>query len=109
MAGYSLGMRLAVAVVFLLFLGLMTPLPAEAAGCKTACGYEQPPNCLGCTFMALSHIMCLRLQCNFCQEEYCWVGVPAADDQLAQSEPAPAAALPTRSKILLVKVLSPRT
>lgn len=101
------GSRLAVAFLVLSIFGVFSPQPAIAAGCHTACGNEQPPNCLGCTFMGLSYIMCLRLQCNFCQEDYCWVGLPTANDQLAGSEAAPAKT--PQSKVLRVEFLAPRT
>ncbi|HEX3129366.1 MAG TPA: hypothetical protein VH394_18670 [Thermoanaerobaculia bacterium] len=104
----NLRRRIAVAVLLLAAYGFWAPQPATAAGCHTGCGNEQPPNCLGCTFLAFSQIMCLRLACNFCQEDYCWTGLPAGGDQMTASGPAAAPKTP-ESKVLRVEVLSPRT
>lgn len=100
--------RLAVAVLLLAACGVFAPQPVAAAGCHTGCGNEQPPNCLGCTYLAFSQIMCLRLACNFCQEEYCWTGLPPTVDQVAGSESSAASRAP-ESKVLRVELLTPRT
>lgn len=108
MAYSDLRRKVVVAVLLLAVYGFWAPRPAAAAGCHTGCGNEQPPNCLGCTFLAFSQIMCLRLACNFCQEDYCWTGLPSGRDQVAGSEPAAPPRTPV-GKVLRVEVLTPRT
>jgi hypothetical protein len=108
MARSNLLRRVVVAVLISAASVICAPQPVAAAGCHTGCGNEQPPNCLGCTYLAFSQIMCLRLACNFCQEEYCWTGLPPTGDQMAGSEPSAPPRLPG-SKVLRVEVLTPRT
>jgi len=102
----SLGKRVIVAVIVLLAaLGL--PQTMSAAGCRSVCSAVQPPGCLDCGFTAFRSVYCLRLGCDFCEEDYCTVEAFCPGPKIADEKRVDSTA--HKPRVLRVETLSPRS
>lgn len=112
------GRRLGLVVVVL--LGLVS-FSDRAEACGTACELTTAPDCLGCRYTFFTRTICIRINCNLCEEDFCWVGMTSSGERLALETPqdgnactAPASERldfqePIGPKILKVDVLNARS
>jgi hypothetical protein len=93
--------------LFLIMAGLLAPQASFGAGCHSVCAANQPPDCLGCGFTAFRNVACFRVGCNFCEEDYCTVGIATEVERLAKSPDVDLKAQKVR--VVQVEKLSPRS
>jgi|SRR3954467_5963497 hypothetical protein len=96
--------KVVLASIFAVLAGAAMPRPAAA--CHSACLGVQPPGCVDCKFTAFRGIVCLRGDCNFCQEDYCSVEASSPTQKLACE---PSEIKNPQVKPLKVETLSPRS
>jgi len=91
--------------VICVFVALVA-IPKPAAACHSACLGVQPPDCLGCKFVAFQLITCVRGACDYCEEDYCTVQAFSPTEKLACGEQGEKG---STVKALKVETLSPRS
>ena len=102
----SLDKRVVVALICLVS-GVVWPQAMFGAGCRSVCKDVQPPGCLDCGFTAFRSVFCLRLGCNFCEEDYCTVEAFCPEQKLAAEPKVSSTAHKPRA--LRVETLVPRS
>lgn len=112
--GSRLGLGMAVLFCLIAFSG-------SAEACGTACQLTAAPECMGCRYTFFTRTICIRVNCERCDEDFCWVGKPSSIERLAFQSPqdgqactapfsdSPEYQEPTGPKIIKVDVMNARS